>query len=50
MPLYFSKSDISIINTTFLGDKIMRFSNEAMRDVLLFLEEKVVHKHDDDLE
>jgi len=26
----------------------MKFSNEAMRDVLLFLEENVVHKHDDD--
>lgn len=25
----------------------MKFSNEAMRDTLMFLEEKVVHKHDD---
>lgn len=28
----------------------MKFSNEAMRDVLMFLEEKVVHKYDDDTE
>lgn len=26
----------------------MKFSNEAMRDVLMFLEEKVVHKYDED--
>lgn len=26
----------------------MKFSNEAMRDVLMFLEEKVIHKYDDD--
>ena len=25
----------------------MKFSNEAMRDTLMFLEEKVIHKHDD---
>lgn len=25
----------------------MRFSNEAMRDVLLFLEEKIIHKYQD---
>ena len=24
-------------------EKIMKFSNEAMRDILMFLEEKVVH-------
>lgn len=28
----------------------MRFSNEAMRDTLMFLEGKVVHKHDDTFE
>lgn len=26
----------------------MKFSNEAMRDVLMFLEEKVVHKYNED--
>lgn len=28
----------------------MKFSNEAMRDVLLFLEEKVVYKHDENFD
>lgn len=26
----------------------MKFSNEAMRDTLMFIEEKIIYKHDDD--
>lgn len=50
MFLYFLKSVDVIFNTTFQGEEIMKFSNEAMRDVLMFFEEKIIYKYDDDTE